>query len=78
MDALLQAALEARRKAHAPYSHFLVGAALEDDTGRIDNGPNVASRILPQTTNHQEVLETSRAVRATFVRLLTALLPRLA
>lgn len=38
---LVQAAIEARGKAHAPYSHFLVGAALEDSDGRIHTGCNI-------------------------------------
>jgi len=38
---LIQAALQARRHAHAPYSHFAVGAALEDTEGRIHTGCNV-------------------------------------
>ncbi|MEO7649657.1 MAG: cytidine deaminase, partial [Bryobacteraceae bacterium] len=41
MDALLEAAITARQNAHAPFSHFLVGAAIEDDTGRIHTGCNV-------------------------------------
>ncbi|MDX1983927.1 MAG: cytidine deaminase [Bryobacteraceae bacterium] len=41
MAALIQSALRARLHAHAPYSHFLVGAALEDETGRIHTGCNV-------------------------------------
>ena len=41
MDPLLEAALGARLHAHAPYSHFLVGAALEDSEGRIHTGCNV-------------------------------------
>lgn len=41
MDSLLQAALDARLKALAPYSHFLVGAALEDETGRLHSGCNI-------------------------------------
>ena len=40
-SALLQAALAARDQAHAPYSKFHVGAALEDSTGRIHAGCNV-------------------------------------
>jgi purine-nucleoside phosphorylase len=39
---------------------------------------NMAAGILPQKINHEEVLETGRRVRDTLVRLLTALLPRLA
>jgi cytidine deaminase len=41
MTELLAAALAARQHAHAPYSHFAVGAALEDSTGRIHTGCNV-------------------------------------
>jgi cytidine deaminase len=40
-DPLLRAALEARHNAVAPFSHFHVGAAVEDDTGRIHTGCNV-------------------------------------
>jgi purine-nucleoside phosphorylase len=39
---------------------------------------NMAAGILPQKINHEEVLETGRHVRDTLIRLLTALLPRLA
>jgi cytidine deaminase len=38
---LLTAALAAREHAHAPYSNFAVGAALEDESGRIHTGCNV-------------------------------------
>ena len=41
MDALVSAALEVRANAHAPFSKFLVGAALEDETGRVHTGCNV-------------------------------------
>jgi cytidine deaminase len=41
MMELLAAALAARQHAHAPYSHFLVGAALEDGEGRIHTGCNI-------------------------------------
>ncbi len=41
MDPLVQAALAARENAHAPFSHFQVGAALEDSAGRIHTGCNV-------------------------------------
>jgi cytidine deaminase len=40
-DALLEAALAARENAHAPYSHFRVGAALEDTAGRLHTGCNI-------------------------------------
>ncbi len=41
MDALAQAALQVRENAHAPFSKFKVGAALEDDSGRVYTGCNV-------------------------------------
>jgi cytidine deaminase len=41
VEALLEAALEARHNAHAPFSKFLVGAAIEDASGRIHTGCNV-------------------------------------
>jgi len=41
MDALAQAALAARENAHAPFSKFKVGAALEDTDGRVHTGCNV-------------------------------------
>ena len=39
--ALVQAARRARRNAHADYSHFKVGAALETADGRIITGCNI-------------------------------------
>jgi cytidine deaminase len=41
MNKLLEAALAARENAHAPFSKFKVGAAIEDDSGRIFTGCNV-------------------------------------
>src|SRR5215469_3261346 len=41
MEPLLEAALAARENAHAPFSHFKVGAAIEDGQGRIHTGCNV-------------------------------------
>jgi len=40
-DPLVEAAMRARENAHAPFSHFRVGAALEDAEGRIYTGCNV-------------------------------------
>ena len=41
MEELIAKAAEARRRAHAPYSGFAVGAAIEADDGRIVVGCNV-------------------------------------
>ena len=40
-DPLLGAALDARRNAFVPFSNFQVGAAVEDEAGRIHTGCNV-------------------------------------
>jgi cytidine deaminase len=41
MSTLIEAALQARENAHAPFSNFRVGAALQDENGRIFTGCNV-------------------------------------
>jgi cytidine deaminase len=41
MNKLIEAALVARKNAHAPFSKFLVGAALQDENGRVFAGCNV-------------------------------------
>ena len=41
MNKLLEAALAARDNAYAPFSKFKVGAAIEDETGRIFTGCNI-------------------------------------
>jgi cytidine deaminase len=41
MDPLISAARQARENAHAPFSKFKVGAALEDANGLIHSGCNV-------------------------------------
>jgi cytidine deaminase len=41
MNKLLEAALKARDNAHAPFSKFKVGAAIEDESGRIFTGCNI-------------------------------------
>jgi len=41
VDALVEAALRTRLNAHAPFSHFQVGAAVEDENSVIHTGCNV-------------------------------------
>ena len=45
---LLDAARAAQVNAHAPYSHFPVGAAIRTSTGRIFAGSNVESVSFPE------------------------------
>ncbi len=45
---LIEAAISARRRAHAPYSKFLVGAAVRDAEGRIHAGCNVENAAYPE------------------------------
>ena len=40
-DLLIRAAVAVRENAHAPFSKFKVGAAVQDDSGRIFTGCNV-------------------------------------
>ncbi|MEO5733417.1 MAG: cytidine deaminase [Rubrivivax sp.] len=47
-NALFAAARAVREHAHAPYSKFAVGAAVQDEHGRIHAGCNVENAAYPQ------------------------------
>jgi cytidine deaminase len=44
---LVQAALDVRQRAYAPYSHYAVGAALLTRSGQIFTGVNVENSVYP-------------------------------
>jgi len=48
-DPLIDAAIQVRENAHANFSKFKVGAAVQDDTGRIHTGCNVENATYGQT-----------------------------
>jgi cytidine deaminase len=47
-DTLIEAAKAVRARAHAPYSHFHVGAAVLDEQGRLHSGCNVENAAYPE------------------------------
>ena len=48
MNDLIAVAKSARLKAYAPYSKFLVGAAVRDERGQIHGGCNIENAAYPQ------------------------------
>jgi cytidine deaminase len=48
MQDLVDAAMAARKRAHAPYSRFFVGAAVRDEQGRVHAGCNIENAAYPQ------------------------------
>jgi cytidine deaminase len=62
-DELIQAALDAQRRAYCPYSNFPVGAALRTASGRIFQGCNVENASFG-LTNCAERVAAGAAVAA--------------
>ncbi len=58
-EQLVQLALEARRRAYAPYSNYFVGAAVLADDGTIYPGCNVENAAYPSTICAERVALTS-------------------
>lgn len=54
-NTLIQAAMEARKWAYAPYSKYRVGAALLTASGRIYDGVNVENAVYPAGTCAERV-----------------------
>jgi len=48
-QSLIELAVEARKKAYAPYSKYRVGAALRTKSGRIYTGVNIENAAYPHT-----------------------------
>ncbi|NUQ39049.1 MAG: cytidine deaminase [Caldilineales bacterium] len=68
--ALVQAAMQARKQAYAPYSRYTVGAAVLTATGKVFSGCNIENAVYPATccaervTIFKAVSEGERRLRA--------------
>ncbi len=73
-EALVAHALEARRRAYAPYSHYAVGAALLTAEGEVIYGCNVENAAYPATICAERVALTAAVAqgRRQFVALAVA------
>ena len=49
IEQIVQAAIEARKKAYAPYSKYLVGAAVRSKSGKVFPGVNIENAAYPST-----------------------------
>ncbi len=58
-EELVQLALEARQRAYAPYSNYLVGAAVLADDGTVFPGCNVENAAYPSTICAERVALTA-------------------
>jgi cytidine deaminase len=54
-EKLIAAAIEARKWAYVPYSHYAVGAAVLTDSGRTYDGINVENAAFPTTVCAERV-----------------------
>ena len=57
-DKLIERALDAQKKAYAPYSDYKVGAAVLSSDGRIFTGSNIENAVYPLTTCAERVAIT--------------------
>ena len=74
LDNLAVQALAAREHAHAPFSHFRVGAALEDSQGKVHTGCNIenASYGLTLCAERVAVFKAMSEGARTFTRIAIA------